>query len=203
MRFFLSGINSEHTFVEWSGGSFEVQVLEETPGFASLLVKGDSAREFLQENGGHRFQRIPPTERKGRVHTSTITVACYELKHSSVPLNPSDVEIQTTRGSGPGGQHKNKVESCVTAIHIPTGLSVRIDGRSQFANRKVALELLELKIQEKESDTAHEKLNKQRKESIGSGQRGDKIRTYRFQDNLILDHRTGQKLNLDSWMKGK
>ena len=129
-------------------------------------------------------------------------MACYELQHRAASLNLRDIDVRTTRGSGPGGQNRNKVETCVIVVHRPTGITIRIDGRSQLANKKLALELLELKLMEFHRNQNHSKLNDQRKSQIGSGQRGDKIRTYRFQDNLILNHVTGEKTPLDRWMKG-
>jgi len=195
-------INSKHTYGVRSGGHFEAEILEETPGFASFLVRGEGAQEFLGESGGHRYQRVPPTEHKGRVHTSTITVAVLELKPRSVYMNLQDVEISTTRGSGPGGQNRNKVESCVLAIHRPTGLSVRIDGRSQLNNKRIALEVLATRLEELHQVTENKKLNRDRKDQVGSGQRGDKIRTYRVRDNIVTDHRSGKKMPLDRWING-
>lgn len=112
------------------------------------------------------------------------------------------MEIQTTRGSGPGGQNRNKVESCVLAIHRPTGLSVRIDGRSQLNNKKIALQILATKLEDQHSEQQQETTNRDRKDQVGSGQRGDKIRTYRVRDNIVIDHRTGQKCQLSRWLDG-
>jgi peptide chain release factor 1 len=176
--------------------------LEETPGFASFLVRGEGAEEFFNETGGHRWQRIPPTEHRGRVHTSTVTVAALAIRAASIYMDPNDVEIQTTRGSGPGGQNRNKVESCVLAIHRPTGLSVRIDGRSQLNNKKIALQILATKLEDQHSEQQQETTNRDRKDQVGSGQRGDKIRTYRVRDNIVIDHRTGQKCQLSRWLDG-
>ena len=186
----------------WSGGDFESELLEVTPGFASFLVRGEGAEEFFNETGGHRWQRVPPTEHKGRVHTSTVTVAALAIRTASVYMDPNDVEIQTTRGSGPGGQHRNTTDSCVLAIHRPTGLSVRIDGRSQIQNRKVALQILATKLEDRHSEQLQERTNRDRKDQVGSGQRGDKIRTYRVRDNIVIDHRTGQKCQLSRWLDG-
>jgi len=168
----------------------------------SFLVKEDPSQEFFNEAGGQRWQHISPTDKNKRVHTSTVTVAVLALQHSSVYLNPNDVEIQTTRGSGPGGQNRNKVESCVLAIHRPTGLSVRIDGRSQLHNKKVALEVLATRLEAAHAASQHQALSKHRRDQVGSGQRGDKVKTYRVRDNTVTDHRTGQKWNLDKWLNG-
>ena len=185
-----------------SGGGFEVDLLEETPGFASFLVQGEGSEEFFAEAGGHRVQHVSPTDKNKRVHTSTITVAVLHLKNTSVYLNLRDVEITTTRGSGPGGQNRNKVETCVLATHKPTGLSVRIDGRSQLTNKKTALEVLATRLEALQHSLSHGSLNKNRKDQVGSGQRGDKIRTYRVRDNLVTDHRTGKKWQFNKWMLG-
>jgi peptide chain release factor 1 len=196
------GISLRHICAVWSGGSFEVQILEETPGFASFLIRGEGAQEFFNETGGHRWQRIPPTERKGRAHTSTVTVAVLVMRQTSTHLNPCDVEIETTRGSGPGGQHRNTTNSCVLAKHLPTGLTVRIDGRSQVQNRRLALEILATRLEDRAQHQDRAKVNQDRKGQVGSGQRGDKVRTYRVRDNMVTDHRTGQRWVLDKWLNG-
>lgn len=203
MPSFLCVTNSGRTSKGLNGGRFECEILDECAGFASLKISGKCLDDFRYESGGHRFQRIPPTEKRGRVHTSTITVACYELKDKVFSFDKSDIEITTTRGSGPGGQHRNTTDSCVTAIHKPSGISVRIDGRSQHANRRMAIDLLNQKVIESEVESFKSKIDSDRKNKVGTGQRGDKIRTYRYQDNLIIDHKSGQKWRLDEWMKGR
>ena len=164
-----------------------------------------AAGTFCHESGGHRWQRIPPTEKRGRVQTSTVTVAV--LNPDVVvgnAIDPRDVEITTTRGSGPGGQNRNKTESCVIAIHKPTGFQVRIDNeRSQHQNKAVAMKVLAARLYETESERQFAARSQERKQQVGSGQRGDKIRTYRTQDDVVTDHRTGQKLNLGKWLKGE
>jgi peptide chain release factor 1 len=168
------------------------------------LVEGESLDHLRLEAGGHRWQRVPPTERKGRVHTSTVTVAVLDPQDPKTPqLDPAEVRITLTRGSGPGGQHRNKVETCVVAIHEPTGLSVRIDGRSQAANRKMALAILATKLADQRAAAACTVQNRSRQEQVGSGMRGDKVRTYRVRDDQVVDHRTGQKFRLSAWMRGE
>lgn len=117
-------------------------------------------------------------------------------------LNPREVEITTTRGSGPGGQHRNKVESCVTAKHRPTGISVRIDGRSQHQNRAVAMGVLAARVAELKTQTANARQNDSRRAQVGSGMRGDKVRTYRVRDNTVTDHRSGCRWRLSDWLRG-
>ena len=166
------------------------------------MFSGSGAKKVFQnEAGGHRWQRIPPTEKRGRVHTSTITVAVLQpLENPEKELDLSEVEIKEQRGSGPGGQHRNKVNSCITAKHIPTGISVRIDTRSQFQSKKIALSVLSQKLKDIDLKRIANSRDAIRKAQVGSG--GDKIRTYREKDNQVKDHRTGQTWKLDQWRKG-
>lgn len=166
---------------------------------------GEQAKSlFAAESGGHRWQRVPPTERKGRVQTSTVTVVVLDPNPTTgFKLDPRDVEISTARGSGPGGQNRNKTESCVIATHRPSGLQVRIDTeRSQHQNKASALGLLAARLNQEQSERSAQERADQRKSQAGSGMRGDKVRTYRTQDDLVTDHRTGEKWNLTKWMKG-
>ena len=175
-------------------------------GFASIQIEGESAKKlFENEAGGHRWQRIPPTETRGRVHTSTITVAVLDLQSTDdTSVKDSDLEITTTKGSGPGGQNRNKLETCVIVKHKPTGVTVRCDAeRSQHQNKFLAIRILKNKIVESENNKKRSQENQQRQTQIGSGERGDKIRTYRVKDDRLIDHRTGKKVSLTQWMKGK
>lgn len=187
------------------GGVFDVQLIDERPGLVTFAVVGAGATVlFANEAGGHRWQRIPPTEKRGRIQTSTVTVAV--LNPDTVvgqSLNHSDVEIVTTRGSGPGGQNVNKVESCVIATHRPTGIQVRIGNeRSQHQNKAMAFKVLAARLYEAERERAFAQRVKERREQVGSGQRGDKVRTYRTQDDQVTDHRTGLKFRLGKWCNG-
>jgi peptide chain release factor 1 len=170
-----------------------------------VAVSGAGTRALFQnESGGHRWQRIPPTEKRGRVHTSTVTVAVLDPDAIiGRALDPRDVEIVTARGSGPGGQHRNKTESCVVATHRPSGLSVRIDMRSQHQSRAMAMKVLAARLYEAEREKALAQREQDRKQQVGSGMRGDKIRTYRTQDDQVNDHRTGQRWRLNTWLKGE
>ena len=186
-----------------SGAVFDAEVLDSRPGFASFIARGESALSlFLAEGGGHRVQRVPPTERRGRVHTSTITVAVIPLAQSTGEVRDSDIQITTTTGRGPGGQNRNKVETTVVALHVPTGLTVRIDGRSQHQNKLTAVAVLKGRVSAQIQQNARRQSNADRREQIGSGQRGDKVRTYRAQDDTVTDHRTGQKWRWSQWEKG-
>jgi peptide chain release factor 1 len=117
-------------------------------------------------------------------------------------LNERDVEIRTTRGSGPGGQARNKSDSCVIATHVPSGLAVRVDMRSQFQSRSVALKILAARIRESTKARGQATRNAERRNQVGSGMRGDKSRTYRTQDDRVTDHRTGATWSLKKWTRG-
>jgi peptide chain release factor 1 len=159
---------------------------------------------FLKESGGHRWQRIPPTESKGRVHTSTVTVAVLPIiEEGQWTIPDRDIKIETARSSGKGGQHQNKTESAVTMRHLPTGITAYSGEKSQHHNRKMARSVLETRVKEHFASMSRSKLEQDRKEQIGSGMRGDKIRTYRSQDKIVTDHRSGQKCSLQDIMAGK
>ncbi len=181
-------------------------MVEEYPGFACVKVAGKGAKSlYKDEAGGHRWQRVPPNERRGRVHSSTITVAVLDPTVAvGERFRPEDVEVVTARGSGPGGQKRNKTESCVIATHKPTGLSVRIDNeRSQHQNRAMAYEVLAARMYQAAGERAKSERDGLRRDQVGSGQRGDAVRTYREQDDQVIDRRTGKKSNLKKWRKGE
>lgn len=168
-------------------------------------MSGNQAEEtFKDEAGGHRIQRRPPTEKRDRVHTSTITVAVLpEPTEAQIKIGPNDLEISTTRGSGPGGQNRNKVETCVIVKHKPTGLIVRCESeRSQHQNRATAISLLRAKLYEAQCNQMQEDRSKQRAEMVGSGMRGDKRRTVRIQDGTVQDHITGKKWRYADYERG-
>ena len=149
------------------------------------------------------MQRVPPTEKRGRVHTSTITVAVLDPEgEDRFQLNESEVSITTAVGSGPGGQHRNKTESCVTATHKPTGISVKIDMRSQHQSRAMALQILSAKIGQLQREASTGARAAERKAQVGCGMRSDKIRTYRFQDDRVTDHITGKTWKISKWLRG-
>lgn len=160
---------------------------------------------FGNEAGGHRWQRVPPTERKGRVHTSTITVAVLpEPADSALVVNERDLEWTTTRGTGPGGQHRNKTESAVTLKHQPSGLVVRCQSeRSQLRNKQSALAVLKARLWQAENDRTARASNNQRRQQIGSGMRGDKRRTIRLQDGIVTDHVLGKRWRLREYLNGE
>lgn len=146
---------------------------------------------------------MPPTERRGRVHTSTVTVAVFEGSAPVIPeLRENDVQTRITRGQGPGGQNRNKRETCVILIHRPTGIEVKAEvERTQEANRRVAMATLRERVQAHYASIAQRATNQQRKENVGTGQRGDKVRTYRADG--VSDHRTGRKTSLQQIQAGR
>lgn len=169
------------------------------------MARGKGVEEaFKNESGGMRWQRVPPNEKRGRVHTSTVTVAVLpEPDESRLKIDPRDLEWSTCRGSGAGGQHRNKTESAVQLKHVPTGIMVRCESeRSQHQNRATALSALRAKLWQDIQDRGREGRNAERRCQVGSGMRGDKVRTYRTQDDSVTDHRTGRKASLKSVMRG-
>ena len=185
---------------------FDTVLIEERPGFIAVSFEGAGARAlFASEAGGHRWQRIPPTEKRGRVQTSTVTVAVLDPDAAgAVTVREQDVDITTARGSGPGGQKRNKTETCVIATHRPSGLQVRIDNeRSQIQNRRLAMQVLRARLTAADEDRRVRETNDLRRQQVGSGMRGDKIRTLRVRDNIVTDHRNGAKWRLDAWLRGE
>jgi peptide chain release factor 1 len=177
-------------------------------GYKSLVaeISGEKVYNSLKfESGVHRVQRIPETEKSGRIHTSTISVAVLpEVEPAQVQINPSDLEISFFRSSGAGGQNVNKVETAVRILHKPSGLVVASQvERSQAANREHALSILRAKLFEFKQEEEQKKMGTLRKEQIGSAQRAEKIRTYNFPQDRITDHRIEKKWhNLESIMDG-
>ena len=190
----------------WTGSVFESELLEVKPGFLLFRVSGARAVAlFEREPGGHRYQRIPPNEKRGRVHTSTVTVAVMpEAARGTVHIDPRDLQESFTRGSGKGGQHRNKTETTVVLVHVPTGLRVRIDGgRNQHINRQTALSLLRARLQQRADQHAHDRSNARRRTQVGSGMRGDKIRTIAEQRGTVTDHRSGRTIPLREYRLGQ
>ena len=148
-----------------------------------------------QESGVHRVQRVPKTEKAGRVHTSTATVAILPVVDpKEVNINPNDIEVSFSRAGGPGGQNVNKVETAVRVTHKPTGIVISCrEERSQHANREKAMEVLRAKLYEMQSHESSVKSQESRREQVGTGDRSEKIRTYNFPDDRITDHRINKK----------
>lgn len=183
------------------------EILTSNEGHAIVKFKGKGASDaFRYEGGKHCVQRVPPTESKGRRHTSMITVAVLPLPpaHEQKPLAEADLDIKTQCGHGPGGQHQNKTASAVRMTHRPTGLQVFINGRDQHANRREALRILTAKVNAHVQDEQAKVYNAERKKQIGDGHRGNKIRTYNFIDSRAVDHRFNIKTGkIKDVMKGR
>ncbi len=159
---------------------------------ASFEIKGkDIYSQLRYETGVHRVQRIPATEKNGRVHTSTASVAVLPIrKKVNFVINPADLEMEYSRSGGKGGQNVNKVETAVRLIHKPTGIDVRsTNERSQLANREKALMILTAKLQQLEEEKEAAKYAGVRKDQIGTGDRSEKIRTYNYSQDRVTDHR--------------
>lgn len=175
--------------------------------FDLVFLEGpeDLLTPLFNEAGGHRYMRVPPTERKGRVHTSTVTVAVFEghlEPQMNTAINPKDILERVTKGTGPGGQNRNKRETAIVLRHVPTGIEVKAEAeRTQEGNRRVAMETLQARVSEHLANKAKNALDSQRKSMLGQGARGDKIRTYR--SDGVTDHRTGKRAPLNSIEAGK
>lgn len=181
---------------------FTIQFLDEL----TVRIKGKGAYADLQyESGVHRVQRVPVTEKNGRIHTSTATVAVLPIVQSTeVKINPQDVEIEFFRSGGHGGQNVNKVSTAVRLRHKPTGIVVECQQeRTQMQNRQIAEELLRSKLWEIEEEKRLSQIEAKRRSAVGRGMRSEKIRTYNFPQNRVTDHRIKRSWHdLESIMEG-
>lgn len=172
----------------------------------SFMISGEGAySRFKFESGVHRVQRVPETESGGRIHTSTVTVAVLpEAEDVDIEINPADLQIDTFRSSGAGGQHINKTESAIRITHIPTGTVVECqDERSQHKNKDKAMRVLRSKILEAEREKQQSSISGERKAQVGTGDRSERIRTYNFPQGRVSDHRIGLTLyKIESIMNG-
>lgn len=159
---------------------------------------------FAEEAGGHRWQRVPANDKRGRVHTSTITVSVLpEVEAARLRLDPRDLEWRRSRGSGPGGQHRNKTETAVDLVHRPSGVVVHCESeRSLQQNQAIALARLRARLADDRARADREARGRERRDQIGSGMRGDKRRTVRCQDGVVVDHPTGRTWRFADYARG-
>ena len=198
-------------YAEKSGWKVELVSMSQTGigGLKEVIaqIKGkDVYKKLKYESGVHRVQRVPKTEAQGRIHTSAVTVAVLpEAAEIEIQLPDKDLRIDVYRSSGPGGQSVNTTDSAVRVTHIPTGLVVTCqDEKSQHKNKAKALSVLRARLLEHKRKEQDEKIAKERKSQIKSGDRSDKIRTYNFPQGRVTDHRIGLSLyNIDEVMDGR
>ena len=197
-------------YADRMGWKTEIVNMNETElgGFkeVSFMIDGDGAYSRLKyESGVHRVQRVPETESQGRIHTSTITVAVLpEVEDVVVVIDPADLEIDTHRASGAGGQHINKTDSAIRILHKPTGIVVDCqDERSQLKNKEKAMKVLRSKLYELELSKQTELVANQRRSQVGTGDRSERIRTYNYPQSRVTDHRIGfTSHNLEGILNG-
>ncbi len=191
---------------------WDIEVMDASPtelgGFKELVlgVSGENVYRKLQyESGGHRVQRVPDTETKGRIHTSAATVAVLpEPEDVEVSLSPDEYRKDLFCASGPGGQHVNKTASAVRLTHMATGIVVQCqDEKSQHKNLAKALRVLKTRLYEHQRQIEHDKRSAERKSLVGSGDRSQRIRTYNFPQNRLTDHRINESFTLDQVMAGR
>jgi peptide chain release factor 1 len=191
---------------------WDIEVMDASPtelgGFKELVlgISGENVFRKLQyESGGHRVQRVPDTETKGRIHTSAATVAVLpEPEDVEVSLSPDEYRKDLFCASGPGGQHVNKTASAVRLTHLATGIVVQCqDEKSQHKNLAKALRVLKTRLYEHQRQIEHDKRSAERKSLVGSGDRSQRIRTYNFPQNRLTDHRINESFTLDQVMAGR
>jgi peptide chain release factor 1 len=178
------------------------RLINEYLGEVHILVEGADLSGLQNEPGGHRIQRVPPTERKGRVHTSTVTVAIVDSQVISTVIAEHDLEIEWYSGTGAGGQHRNKHQNSCRITHKPTGITAKAECRSRTNSLAEATSAIQKRVDQLLQSKYNSDLASNRKSQVGTGMRGDKIRTYRFQDDRVQDHITGKTSSVKKVMAG-
>lgn len=173
-----------------------------TPGEIHIEVEADDLSQLHKEAGGHRIQRVPPTERKGRVHTSTVTVAITDREVQKYECQDTDFKIEWYSGTGAGGQHRNKHQNSCRITHIPTGIVTTSQTRSRISSLESAKKSIMAQLENSSFYAQKLEIDKDRKLQVGSGMRGDKIRTYRFQDDIVKDHNTDKSASVSKVLRG-
>jgi peptide chain release factor 1 len=189
-----------------TGGAFSLELLDERPGLVVLRATGRGAADFFAgEVGGHRWQRVPPTEKRGRVHSSTITVAVLPVPtETELVIDPSDLDWSACRASGKGGQNLQKTNSAIQLTHRPSGIQVRCESeRSAHHNRAAALAALRARLAADLRTRTTAARDRARRLQIGTGMRADKRRTIRVQDGTVIDHLTQRTWPLRAYTRGR
>jgi peptide chain release factor 1 len=188
------------------GAGFEIEIVDQRKGVLIFRSQGAQAEAcFADEPGGHRWQRVPPNDKHRRVQTSTVTVAVLaEPAEANIRIDERDLLWTNCLGTGSGGQKRNKTASTVQLTHVPTGVQVRCEtSRSLHHNRITALAILRARLWAGEQQRLDEERFRERKRQVGSGMRGDKRRTIRVQDGIVVDHILGKRWSLKQYQRGE
>lgn len=170
-----------------------------------LTLDGDGVERMDHESGGHRVQRVPQGERNGRVHSSTVTVAVLDPRAPPTSLDrypAHEFAVSFFSGTGPGGQNRNKVQACARVVHLPTGRTRTAQTRSRDNSTRLAMAALLEDLQTAQAQAEQARTDRERRAQMGSGERGDKRRTYRCQEDQVLDHRSGRRARASSVLDG-
>lgn len=172
------------------------------PGETHLEIEGKDLQGLYHEPGGHRIQRVPPTERKGRVHTSTVTVAVIDPQEITTTIKDTDLKIEWYSGTGAGGQHRNKHQNSCRITHLPSGIVATAQCRSRENSLAEAMTAIKERVDSITQNKYNTEVASDRRQQVGSGMRGDKIRTYRFQDDVVKDHVTDRTASVKKVLAG-